>query len=100
MGEVIDFPQQMTPVDLEVESLIGQAEEGGVLVCVMYGDKGDVSLAFEPWPAGVSASGVMAMNKLNNRFRDDKEFREGLVAYAWNVGAVYTAGSFRAAALI
>ncbi len=95
MGEVIDFPQQMTPVDTEVENLIGQAEEGGALVCVMYGEKGDVSLSFEPWPAGINASGIAAINRITNRFRDDKEFREGLVAYAWNVGAVYTTGTFR-----
>ncbi|ANV26892.1 hypothetical protein [Agrobacterium pusense] len=100
MGEVIDFPQPPTPVDIEVESLVGQAEEGGALVCVLRDERGEVSISFEPWPAGISASGFAVINKITNRFRDSKEFRETLCSYAWNVGGMYTAGSFRTVASV
>lgn len=95
MGDIIHFPVQLTPAEQEVDRLLGEAEAGGALTCVIQNSAGDMSLAFEPWPATISPEGLAAANKIMNRFRDSKEFREALISYAWNVGSSYVSGNLR-----
>ncbi|HEV7345457.1 MAG TPA: hypothetical protein VGN60_07475 [Devosia sp.] len=95
MGDVIRFPQPMSDAEAEVDRLLGEAEDGGALTCVIQNLDGDMSLAFEPWPTTITVDGLTAVNRIMNRFRDSKEFRDALVAYSWNVGSSYVSGNLR-----
>ena len=95
MGEVVGFSPPKSAVEVEVDRLLSAAEEGGALTCVIQNSAGDITLAFEPWPATIGMAGLSAANEIMDRFRESKEFRDALIAYSWNVGACFVADHLR-----
>lgn len=94
MGDVVEFPRK-NDAEAELDRLLARLEEGGALACLLQNSAGDMTLAFEPWPAAITEDGLAAINDLMNRFRESRAIREAMVAYSWNVGASYIEGHVR-----
>lgn len=92
----MDQAAEVEGVDAVLSRLLTQLESGGWILALLQNDGGDLCLAFELGPERHATQlGTDAARELTERFEADKDFREALISFTWNVGSVYVTGDLR-----